>query len=126
MIIEIDGHDFDATFEEEHSPMTCEAFRAAMPFTGDVVHVRWSGEAVWIPLGDLDFAVGYEDATAYPERLWCRALCFQGRNPGGQPLCDDHFRSWASSRNRDVDTAGREKARAIPRVVSVRQAPAPL
>ncbi len=29
-------------------------------------HVRWSGEGMWIPLGNMDFAVGYEDATSYP------------------------------------------------------------
>ena len=31
-----------------------------------IVHVRWSGEGVWIPLGDLDFGVGYENHTSYP------------------------------------------------------------
>ena len=66
MKIEIDGHGFDAVFEEEKSPETCAAFRKAMPFSSQIVHVRWSGEGVWIPLGDMDFAVGYEDATAYP------------------------------------------------------------
>ena len=66
MIIEIDGHKFDAIFEETNSPKTCEAFRKVMPFEGQVVHVRWSGEGMWIPLGDMDFAVGYEDATTYP------------------------------------------------------------
>jgi hypothetical protein len=31
-----------------------------------VVHVRWSGEAVWVPLGDTDFGVSYENHTSYP------------------------------------------------------------
>lgn len=66
MIIEIDGHPFAAVFEDSKSPNTCAAFRNAMPFAGEIVHVRWSGEGVWIPLGDRDFAVGYEDATSYP------------------------------------------------------------
>tara|TARA_B100000287_G_scaffold331382_1_gene316205 strand:- start:495 stop:899 length:405 start_codon:yes stop_codon:yes gene_type:complete len=66
MIVEIDGHSFEAVFEEDKSPDTCQAFRKAMPFHGEVVHVRWSGEGVWIPLGDRDFEVGYEDATSYP------------------------------------------------------------
>lgn len=66
MIIEIDNHRFDARFEDDHSPVTCEAFRSVMPFVSEVVHVRWSGEGMWIPLGDMDFNVGYEDATAYP------------------------------------------------------------
>ena len=66
MIIKIDGHNFDAIFEEHKSPKTCAAFRNSMPFEGEIVHVRWSGEGVWIPLGNKDFAVEYEDATSYP------------------------------------------------------------
>ena len=79
MIIEIAGHKFDAKFEDDASPRSCTAFRAALPFVGEVVHVRWSGEGMWIPLGDHDFGataleppleqkevIGYEDATSYP------------------------------------------------------------
>ena len=66
MKITIADFSFDAVFEEQKSPATCAAFRQTMPFESQVVHVRWSGEAIWIPLGDRDFAVGYEDATAYP------------------------------------------------------------
>jgi hypothetical protein len=57
---------FDARFETERAPGTCAAFRARLPFESRIVHVRWSGEAVWIPLGDLDFGVGYENHTSYP------------------------------------------------------------
>lgn len=66
MIIEIDNHPFHAVFEEKASPKTCAAFRQAMPFKSNIVHVRWSGEGVWIPLGDKDFSIEYEDATSYP------------------------------------------------------------
>jgi len=66
MIIEIAGHKFDAVFEDSRSPKTCESFRKVMPFVSQVVHVRWSGEGMWIPLGDRNFGVGYEDATSYP------------------------------------------------------------
>ena len=66
MKIKIAEHSFEAVFESDKSPATCAAFQAAMPFESRIVHVRWSGEAVWIPLGDMDFKVGYEDATAYP------------------------------------------------------------
>ncbi len=66
MKITIAEHSFDAVFEEDKSPASCAAFQAAMPFASQIVHVRWSGEGVWIPLGDMDFALGYEDATAYP------------------------------------------------------------
>jgi hypothetical protein len=57
---------FDARLEKEAAPKTCAAFEAAMPFTGQLVHVRWSGEGVWIPLGDRDFGVGYENHTSHP------------------------------------------------------------
>lgn len=57
---------FDARFEEAAAPKTCAAFRGHLPFRGKVVHVRWSGEGVWIPLGDRDFGVGYENHTSHP------------------------------------------------------------
>jgi hypothetical protein len=40
--------------------------RAWLPYQERLIHVRWSGEACWIPLGDLDLGVGYENATSYP------------------------------------------------------------
>ncbi len=57
---------FGAKLEREAAPKTCAAFLRHMPFTSKIVHVRWSGEGVWMPLGDLDFGVGYENNTAYP------------------------------------------------------------
>lgn len=66
MIITIDGHPFQAQLETAKSLKTCESFSQVMPFHSKVVHVRWSGEGVWIPLGEQDFDVEYEDATSYP------------------------------------------------------------
>jgi hypothetical protein len=60
------GHRFDARFETAAAPQTVAAFRRAMPFIGQIVHVRWSGEGVWIPLGERDFGVGYENHTSFP------------------------------------------------------------
>lgn len=57
---------FGARFEEANAPKTCAAFKKHLPFISKIVHVRWSGEGVWIPLGDLDFGVGYENNTCYP------------------------------------------------------------
>jgi len=57
---------FAARFEHNTAPNTCAAFAAALPFLSKIVHVRWSGFAVWIPLADLDFGVGFEDAVSYP------------------------------------------------------------
>jgi hypothetical protein len=66
LIVKAADFTFDARFEEAAAPKTCAAFKAAMPFRGQIVHVRWSGEGVWIPLGDRDFGVGYENHTSYP------------------------------------------------------------
>ena len=57
---------FQARFEEQLAPKTCAAFRRAIPFQSQAIHVRWSGEGVWMPLGDLDFGVSYENHTSYP------------------------------------------------------------
>ncbi|MEA2393291.1 MAG: hypothetical protein QOJ82_1182 [Solirubrobacteraceae bacterium] len=57
---------FRARMEEERAPRTCAAFAAMLPFAQKVIHVRWSGEASWIPLGDLEVAVGHENPTSYP------------------------------------------------------------
>ena len=57
---------FDAVFERARAPLTVAAFEKRLPFESQAVHVRWSGEAVWMPLGDMDFGVGYENHTSYP------------------------------------------------------------
>jgi len=63
----IAGHfSFDARFETENAPKTCAAFRRLLPYESRFVHVRWSGEGVWIPLGDLHLQVGHENHTSYP------------------------------------------------------------
>ncbi len=60
------AYKFDARLEEEAAPRTCAAFSRLLPYESEVVHVRWSGEGVWIPLGDTDFGLGYENHTSYP------------------------------------------------------------
>ncbi len=57
---------FGGVFETEKAPNTVAAFRARLPYESQIVHVRWSGEGVWMPLGDEDFGVGYENHTSHP------------------------------------------------------------
>ena len=59
-------YEFAARLEEERAPRTCEAFLARLPFRNRVIHVRWSGESTWIPLGETDVGVGMENATSHP------------------------------------------------------------
>jgi hypothetical protein len=57
---------FTARFEEERAPRTCAAFRALLPFRNKLIQARWSGEAAWIPLGDLDVGLAFENHTSHP------------------------------------------------------------
>ena|SRR5690349_19152364 len=59
-------HRFVARFEEDAAPRTCARFRAMLPYRQRIIHVRWSGEACWIPLGDLDLGLAPENHTSYP------------------------------------------------------------
>ena len=60
------GYVFDARFEIDLAPETCEIFRTLLPYENKVIHVRWSGEAVWIPLGDRNLGIPKENQTSYP------------------------------------------------------------
>ena len=55
-----------ARLEREAAPETCRAFEALLPWDSQLVHVRWSGEGVWIPLGDRKFGFDYENHTSHP------------------------------------------------------------
>jgi hypothetical protein len=66
VLVEIDGRHFPVRFEEAAAPCTCAAFQKILPYSEKIIHVRWSGEACWIPLGDHDFGVGFENATSHP------------------------------------------------------------
>jgi len=55
-----------ARLEHEDAPRTCAAFERLLPYRQKLIHVRWSGEACWVPLGDFRLDVGFENATSYP------------------------------------------------------------
>ena len=57
---------FEARFETGAAPRTVAVFKQLLPYENKVIHVRWSGEAVWIPLGERDFGLTYENHTSYP------------------------------------------------------------
>ena len=64
--ITVSDYTFIARLELEKAPQTCAAFMKYLPFTSQLVQARWSGESAWIPLGDMQFGVGYENHTSYP------------------------------------------------------------
>jgi len=62
------GFTFKARFEEDSAPRTVKAFRdQLLPLDSHIIHVRWSGQAGWIPFGDdMDLGLTSENATCYP------------------------------------------------------------
>lgn len=65
VVIRSAGFEFLAQFHPQ-APKTVEAFRRLIPYRQKLIHVRWSGEAVWIPLGEFDLGVGFENHTSHP------------------------------------------------------------
>jgi hypothetical protein len=57
---------FVARLETERAPRTSASFRAMLPLRTKIIQARWSGEACWIPFGDLVLDLGYENHTSYP------------------------------------------------------------
>src|SRR2546421_8192203 len=57
---------FTARWEVEAAPETCAAVRRLLPLRARLVQARWSGESAWVPLGDLDTGLDYENHTSYP------------------------------------------------------------
>lgn len=57
---------FAARLEAELAPKTCAYFTSLLPYRQKIIHVRWSGEGCWIPLGDEALAFPIENATSYP------------------------------------------------------------
>jgi len=66
--VEIGPYTFKGILEEEKAPATCKAIKNLLPIKEKVVHVRWSGEAVWIPYGAARLDVKPENHTCYPQR----------------------------------------------------------
>jgi hypothetical protein len=63
----------DSFIAETHdqAPRTVAAFLKMLPYRQKLIHVRWSGEGCWVPMGDFVLehegeTVGYENHTCHP------------------------------------------------------------
>lgn len=66
VIISVGDIRLEARFEIQAAPRSCTALQALLPFASQIVHVRWSGEAVWVPMGEMHLDLPPENATSYP------------------------------------------------------------
>lgn len=57
---------FRAKLERDLAPQTCAYFETLLPYRQRLIHVRWSGEACWIPLGSQTVPFSFENATSHP------------------------------------------------------------
>ena len=64
--ITIGSYTFGARIETELAPRTCAAVRKLLPIKAQIIHARWSGEAMWIPGGDARLKLDYENNTSHP------------------------------------------------------------
>lgn len=58
--------EFGARLETGAAPRTVAAFRKLLPMRSKIIQARWSGESAWVPLGDLEVGIGYENHTSHP------------------------------------------------------------
>jgi len=95
------------------APQTVAAFVKLLPYRQKLIHVRWSGEACWIPMGELKLGVGFENHTSHPsagdvlfypggysetELLIAYGACSFASRMG--PLAGNHFMTLPDARER--------------------------
>ena len=106
------GEVFTAALNPD-APLTVAAFIKLLPYRQKMIHVRWSGEACWIPLGEFQLGVGFENHTSHPapgdvlfypggysetELLIAYGACSFASRMG--PLAGNHFMTLLDSRDR--------------------------
>jgi Protein of unknown function (DUF3830) len=64
--ITVGSFELTARLEEVRAPRTVAAFRRLLPLDSQLIQARWSGQAAWIPFGELDLGIEFEDPTSYP------------------------------------------------------------
>ena len=134
------GFSFAARFEDDAAPETVAAFRRMLPLDSQIIHVRWSGEGGWIPMGDLDVGIGPENATSYPspgelifypggvsetELLLAYGYVAFASKAGaarGEPLRDDRLGQREPARARAPNALGRRPGHLVQGAVGARLA----
>jgi hypothetical protein len=52
LILSIGPERFTARLRPDLAPRSCECLLGLLPYSRKLIHARWSGEALWSPLGD--------------------------------------------------------------------------
>lgn len=103
--LNIAGDVYRAELLENKAPESIEAMREFLPLETDIMHVRWSGHAVWANIDEIELPdVPRENHTVYPSRgdilfypgyrnekeilISCGSTCF--KSPAGE-LAGNHI-----------------------------------
>jgi hypothetical protein len=65
----IGGEIFHARLRCDLAPRSCDRLERLLPYSGELVHAQWSGQACWSPLGSCwppGERLAPENAIAYP------------------------------------------------------------
>ena len=65
IIVSIGPCRFGGRWQTAEAPVSVAWLASRLPIEGRLLQARWSGEAGWLPLGDMP-KLAPEDATAYP------------------------------------------------------------
>jgi hypothetical protein len=69
ILIKIGEESFTAELHEDKAPNTIRALQKLLPYKSKVIHARFSGEAMWVPLPkDFPLDVQLEAQTSYPSK----------------------------------------------------------
>jgi hypothetical protein len=69
LILSIGTARFTARLRRDLAPRSCAYLLSVLPYVGQVIHARWSGEALWAPLTAVvppDLVLPRESATTDP------------------------------------------------------------
>lgn len=61
-------YEFVGQLHTDKAPDTCKVFLSMLPMRSKFIHVRWSGEGIWIPFGELRTGLQLENHISHPAK----------------------------------------------------------
>jgi len=61
-------YEFVGRLHKDKAPETCDVFLSMLPMRSKFIHVRWSGEGIWIPFGELRTGLQLENHISHPAK----------------------------------------------------------
>lgn len=68
VLIKSAEYEFVGQLHTEKAPETCRVFLSMLPMKSKFIHVRWSGEGIWIPFGELRTGLQLENHISHPAK----------------------------------------------------------